>query len=312
MTSLRTFQMSNGFSGVIRISNISDFIEPSQKCVIPLNSKPIAQDEEKLVGIHAKSSMPSSRIGVARPNNSADKKIQVSLSDCLACSGCVTTAETMLIGSQTTDQMLTGLSNHQLSVVTISPQSLCSLAVHFQLSPQVMAIQLSSYFKSLGAKYVVDSSFGRLLSRKLCYEEFRERTAGNSATLFAGACPGFVCYAEKTHGDLLVPLISKVRSPQAVMGALVKNYLAKKLNVAPSQTYHVTVMPCYDKKLEASRKDFTSEEDVKEVDCVITAIELQPLLEQYFANFSGQHSCPSVNTLSQDLDWLNRMEQGKC
>lgn len=38
--------------------------------------------------------------------------------------------------------------------------------------------------------------------------------------------------------------------------------------------YHVTVMPCYDKKLEASRPDFFNQEyQTRDVDCVITTGE---------------------------------------
>ena len=43
---------------------------------------------------------------------------------------------------------------------------------------------------------------------------------------------------------------------QAVMGTLVKRFLAKKLGLKPEQIYHCAVMPCYDKKLEGSREDF--------------------------------------------------------
>ncbi len=44
--------------------------------------------------------------------------------------------------------------------------------------------------------------------------------------------------------------------------------------VSPQKIYHVTVMPCYDKKLEASRPDFyLSEYETREVDCVITSGE---------------------------------------
>jgi len=40
----------------------------------------------------------------------------------------------------------------------------------------------------------------------------------------------------------------------------------------PGQIFHVTVMPCYDKKLEASRPDFYLEaEESREVDLVITS-----------------------------------------
>lgn len=40
----------------------------------------------------------------------------------------------------------------------------------------------------------------------------------------------------------------------------------------PQQIYHVAVMPCFDKKLEASRSDFhMSNAETREVDCVITS-----------------------------------------
>lgn len=41
--------------------------------------------------------------------------------------------------------------------------------------------------------------------------------------------------------------------------------------MAPDQVYHVSVMPCYDKKLEASRPDFFDQEhQTRDVDCVLT------------------------------------------
>ena len=43
---------------------------------------------------------------------------------------------------------------------------------------------------------------------------------------------------------------------QAVMGTLVKRFLAQQLGLDPVQIYHCAVMPCYDKKLEGSRDDF--------------------------------------------------------
>ncbi len=41
-------------------------------------------------------------------------------------------------------------------------------------------------------------------------------TPSKSSTLpmLASACPGWVCYAEKTHGELVLPYISTARSPQ--------------------------------------------------------------------------------------------------
>ncbi|RUS16272.1 hypothetical protein BC937DRAFT_91419 [Endogone sp. FLAS-F59071] len=98
--------------------------------------------------------------------------------------------------------------------------------------------------------------------------------------MLASSCPGWICYAEKTHGYVL-PHISVVKSPQQVMGSIVKEYLAGKWSVKPNQIYHVCVMPCYDKKLEASRPDFYDEAyATRDVDCVITTGEIDKMLEQ--------------------------------
>lgn len=36
--------------------------------------------------------------------------------------------------------------------------------------------------------------------------------------MLASACPGWVCYAEKTHGKLVLPNISTAKSPQVTAG----------------------------------------------------------------------------------------------
>ena len=49
----------------------------------------------------------------------------------------------------------------------------------------------------------------------------------------------------------------------------------------PDQIYHVSVMPCYDKKLEASRQDFYNEVySTRDVDCVITTGELELMMRE--------------------------------
>lgn len=42
------------------------------------------------------------------------------------------------------------------------------------------------------------------------------------------------------------------------MGSIVKGPLARSMGLQPDQVYHCAIMPCYDKKLEASREDFTA------------------------------------------------------
>ena len=107
--------------------------------------------------------------------------------------------------------------------------------------------------------------------------------------ILTSACPGWICYAEKTHPHVL-PHLSRLKSPQALTGTLVKTVLSQTLNIDPSQIWHLAIMPCFDKKLEASREELTdiywrvsssspSATPVRDVDCVITARELLMLAE---------------------------------
>lgn len=85
-------------------------------------------------------------------------------------------------------------------------------------------------------------------------------------------CLGWVCYAEKTHGNFILPYISRVKSPQQIMGSFIKDYVSNLKNKPRTDIYHLTVMPCFDKKLEASRDQFFDvDTETKDVDCVITS-----------------------------------------
>ena len=81
------------------------------------------------------------------------------------------------------------------------------------------------------------------------------------------------------------------------MGSIVKDFMAKQLQVAPSQIYHVSIMPCYDKKLEASRTDFYSEINAsRDVDLVLSTIEVEQILVDMKIDI---HQIPKTSMLQQ-------------
>ncbi|CAJ0598948.1 unnamed protein product [Cylicocyclus nassatus] len=277
--------MSEEFSGVVRLTNISDFIAPNPNCIIPLETRTV---EEPLVAVRKKQRDED------RPKKGA---IKISLNDCLACSGCITSAETVLVEEQSLMRLLDGFSEKKLCVVTVSPQSVCSIAVKRNLTLSETAKLISSFFFSKGAHYVIDSSFGRWFALEEAYKEY---SSVASRPILVSACPGIVCYAEKSNDGLLLPFLSKVRSPQAVCGALVKDYLSRKLGIPMSSIYHASVMMCFDKKLEASRPDFhVPDTEIRETDCVISTVEIDSLLDE-------------VDTLveSEDPGWLGDFSRG--
>ncbi|KAL7281200.1 hypothetical protein ACG7TL_004508 [Trametes sanguinea] len=340
------------FSGALTLTDLNDFITPSQACIKPVEqtNKPEPQDPgAAATQIQVDSSgsyyeiSANGAVSSGQSGESTKQKLttaEISLNDCLACSGCITSAESVLITMQSHTEVLNFLENnpppsspsHKVPVISIAPQSLASFAASISStsSQNISLLQILRRVRAfctsvLGFEHVYDTTFARHLSLLEHAREFAERKEGKSEgklPMLASACPGWVCYAEKTHAEML-PFISRTKSPQQMMGTLVKEWMGAKwgkrdlvadrrlshltpphsppLNGAlhdfphyrsyqrprivaarrPDQIYHVTVMPCYDKKLEASRQDFYNDAyATRDVDCVLTTGELQLLMKE--------------------------------
>lgn len=94
--------MSN-FSGVLQITDLDDFITPSQECVKPVQvEKKVATSKGAKIKIDADGSyFEETQSGSVKKL----EKASITLADCLACSGCITSAETVLIEQQSADQV---------------------------------------------------------------------------------------------------------------------------------------------------------------------------------------------------------------
>ena len=80
------------------------------------------------------------------------------------------------------------------------------------------------------------------------------------------------------------------------MGSLIKTMYVRRWGVSPDKVWHLSVMPCFDKKLEASREDF-AENGVRDVDCVITTAELIKMIEERGVDFSQLPESQSLSNL---------------
>lgn len=265
---------------------------------------------------------------------------EISLTDCLACSGCVTSAEAVLVSLQSHSEVLsaldsapefrfdqrgfvgpnsssspestaTGVSESKIFVASVSPQARASLAATYQITHQQAGFMIEQFLSGpdglrsggnhgSGFSWVIDTNAMRQVCLELGAREAMEASTPNGALdstqdssppkqpVLASACPGWICYAEKTHPHVL-PHISRLRSPQALTGTLLKTALSKILGISPSRVFHLAVMPCFDKKLEASRSQLSdaswnpnassNSSPAWDVDCVITSRELTMLAE---------------------------------
>ena len=310
------------FSGVLQLTDLDDFITPSQECVKPVKIEKSEGGVAKIQIEDDGSYYQLNNVG----NKTKLEKAKITLNDCLACSGCITSAESVLITQQSQHELYKIIEDNsklsetdqKLIVVSISPQSRASIAAKFNLSIKETALKLTRFFKDLGVHYVFDTTSARNFSLIEIQKEFVEKYQDNHtqtkvAPLLTSACPGWICYAEKTHGEFILPYISTTKSPQQVMGSLVKRYLESTTEKSPDKVYHVTVMPCYDKKLEASREDFYDDlYRTRDVDCVITSLEVEQMFEEKAVDFPSlaPHKLDDLFGMSNDDEILNHGGSG--
>lgn len=303
-------------SAILSADDLNDFISPGVACIKPVETLPQQEDynpyevttEDK---VQSRNPAPAS----------------ISLTDCLACSGCVTSAEAVLVSLQSHTEVLNTLdaspsldvrylidskngvvnghtpprANAKVFVASVSPQVRASLAATYGISERKAGFMIEQFLSGaqglrIGGQH--NSAFAYVVGinqlREACLvlgaEEVADSIADKSKPkpVLTSACPGWICYAEKTHPHIL-PHLSALKSPQAMSGTLLKSVLSRALDIHPSQIWHLAIMPCFDKKLEASREELTdrwwqpfdamdtSNSAVRDVDCVITSRELLSL-----------------------------------
>ncbi|XP_064780434.1 nuclear prelamin A recognition factor-like [Oncorhynchus masou masou] len=247
------------------------------------------------------------------PASSPPLQQQVLLSACLFCEGCVSEEESLKISQQNLEEVARVLgqnkkcdvTKHQVLVVSVCSQSLPFFAVKFGLDIPEATRKLCGFLKSLGVQYVFDTTlaagFSILESQREFVQRYRKRNHDNQALpMFTSSCPGWIRYAERVLGSLGTPHICTARSPQQIMGCLVKDYFTKQKKLSPDKLYHMVVAPCFDKKLEAVREEFyNSLLDSRDVDCVLTSGEVFLMMEQMKVSVADLDSVPLDHVLSE-------------
>lgn len=257
-------------------SELSDFISPGEVCI-----KPELYEEKDQATV-----APNPSVEI---DNGAPSPQKISLSDCLACSGCITSAESVLVGLQTVEEFYTLLNDpNNVVVVSLSPQVRASFAKKFNWNLQEAQFYLERFFEHLKVAKTLDLVYFRqLVLEEVCNEFEASFNGGGKLPLMASSCPGWVCLVEKTHG-WLTDSLSKVKSAQALAGTYAKKVLAQRICSASQRLLHVAVMPCFDKKLEASRSQLRTFDGVMETDLVVTPIELEVDFGKFMSQFHEQ------------------------
>ncbi len=137
--------------------------------------------------------------------------------------------------------------------------------------------------RRMGFKHVFDTSFSADLTIMEEATEFVHRLKhGGVLPMFTSCSPAWIKFVETFYPGF-IPNLSTCKSPQAMMGAIIKTYWAEKQGLDPKDIFSVSIMPCTAKKFEAARPEM-GRNGVRDVDAVLTTRELARLLKQHNLN----------------------------
>lgn len=214
----------------------------------------------------------------------------LSESACVNCGQCVVNCPTAaLIEKSDIEPVIKELSDKMNGeskkhlVVQVAPSIRATLGELFGIEPGTFVTgKIVTALKRIGFDKVFDTNFCADMTIVEEATEFIKRvTSGENLPMITTCCPAWIKFGEQYYYNELRHM-STCKSPQAMMGSLVKNYYAKKNNLDPKDIVLVDIMPCTAKKFEVKRPEFNGD-----VDHVLTTVELAKLLKKFNVDFKN-------------------------
>ncbi len=208
---------------------------------------------------------------------------------CVFCGQCAAVCPVgAIVVKDDTDRVFEALSDPAKHVVVqVAPAVRAALGEEFGLPAGTdVTREMVGALKRLGFDAVFDTQFSADLTIVEEGHEFIERLkSGERLPLITSCSPGWINYMENFHPELAAH-VSSCKSPQQMMGAVIKTYYARQAGIDPETIVSVSVMPCTAKKFEAQRPEMNSS-GYRDVDVVLTTRELAAMLRQAGIDLSG-------------------------
>ena len=165
-------------------------------------------------------------------------------------------------------------------VVQIAPAVRVAVGEAFGLAPGQNALdQLVSALKLMGVDEVYDTTFGADFTTIEEGTEFLQRLEkGGPFPMFTSCCPAWVKYLENENPKYLKH-ISTCKSPMQMFASILRDRYRKVDEEDGRTTFHIAVMPCTAKKMEAARPQFTHD-GKRDVDLVLTTQEVINMVKE--------------------------------
>jgi iron-only hydrogenase group A len=201
-------------------------------------------------------------------------------SSCINCGQCIVVCPTGALSERSNIQeVLAALADPSKTVVVQhAPAVSVTLAEEFGAKPgRDLDGEMVAALRRIGFDRVFDTSFTADLTIMEEASELAQRVAtGGTLPMLTSCSPGWIKFVETFYPEF-IPNLSTCKSPQQMMGAVIKSYWAEKNGVDPKDIVSVSIMPCTAKKFERSRAEM-AHGFVPDVDYVLTTREAAQLI----------------------------------
>jgi iron-only hydrogenase group A len=207
----------------------------------------------------------------------------LNVSSCVNCGQCIVGCPTGALTEHSyLDEVIAALADPQkMVVVQHAPSVSVTLAEEFGMEAgQDVDGKMVAALRRIGFDRIFDTSFTADLTIMEEASELAQRIKqGGALPMFTSCSPGWIKFVEQFYPQL-IPNLSTCKSPQQMMGAIIKSYFAERESRDPRSIVSVSIMPCTAKKFECSRPEMAPGH-VPDVDYVLTTRELGQLLRTF-------------------------------
>ena len=207
----------------------------------------------------------------------------INISSCVNCGQCIMVCPTGALREQShSKDVIAAIHNpDKYVIVQHAPSVSVTLAEEFGIKPgtDICGI-MTAALRRLGFDKVFDTSFGADLTIMEEASEFVKRfTEGGKLPMMTSCSPAWIKFVEQFYPEFIDNL-STCKSPQQMLGSVIKNYYSKKKGIDPDKIFSVSIMPCTAKKYEAARPEMTVD-GRNDIDAVMTTRGLARAIKLY-------------------------------
>lgn len=207
----------------------------------------------------------------------------LNVSSCVNCGQCILVCPTGALSERSyLSEVVSALADPTKTVVVQhAPAVSVTLAEEFGLpAGQDVDGKMVAALRQLGFARVFDTSFAADLTIMEEGSELVHRIqTGGVLPMMTSCSPGWIKFVEQFYPEF-IPNVSSCKSPQQMMGAVIKNFWAQREDIPPADVVSVSIMPCTAKKFECGREEM-AHDYVPDVDYVLTTRELGEMLRMH-------------------------------